>query len=377
MIVGHRVTTVAAPAIPGGTSGGVEPPAVNPAWPDSPANRVARAVSDGTTRPSARYAAAHSMATSQKLTAAHAAAAPLPAPGSASPAAAAASARGRRAGDRVPRRLQALRSGDVGLDQATFSVDRGEFVFLVGSTGSGKSTVMRLLIKELEPTERHDPGRRPRPRRDHRASGCRTTAATSAWSSRTSSCCRTGPCTTTSPTRSRSPAARARRSAAKVPDILRLTGLSTKLHNYPGPALRRRAAARLDRARVRQPPAAAAGRRADRQPRSRDQHRHHAAALPDQPHRHDRAGGHPRPGDGRQDAPPRARALPRADRPRRGHRPVHARRDHARVRPAAARSPRPARRGCSRCGSASSCARRCARCAAAPRRASPRWPPCW
>src|SRR5438270_324640 len=39
-------------------------------------------------------------------------------------------------------------SGDVGLDQATFSIVRGEFVFLVGSTGSGKSTVMRLLIKE-------------------------------------------------------------------------------------------------------------------------------------------------------------------------------------------------------------------------------------
>src|ERR1700739_2885657 len=44
-------------------------------------------------------------------------------------------------------------SGDVGLDQATFAIDRGDFVFLVGSTGSGKSTVMRLLIKELEPTE--------------------------------------------------------------------------------------------------------------------------------------------------------------------------------------------------------------------------------
>src|SRR5438105_12494576 len=43
-------------------------------------------------------------------------------------------------------------TGDVGLDQATFAIDKGEFVFLVGSTGSGKSTVMRLLIKELEPT---------------------------------------------------------------------------------------------------------------------------------------------------------------------------------------------------------------------------------
>src|SRR3954468_23727898 len=42
--------------------------------------------------------------------------------------------------------------GDLGLDKATFSVRRGEFVFLVGSTGSGKSTIMRLLIKELEPT---------------------------------------------------------------------------------------------------------------------------------------------------------------------------------------------------------------------------------
>src|SRR4051794_21203077 len=43
-------------------------------------------------------------------------------------------------------------SGDTGLDGATFSVGRGEFVFLIGSTGSGKSTVMRLLIKELDPT---------------------------------------------------------------------------------------------------------------------------------------------------------------------------------------------------------------------------------
>src|SRR5690348_11901690 len=44
-------------------------------------------------------------------------------------------------------------SGDLGLDQATFAIDRGDFVFLVGSTGSGKSTVMRLLIKEIDPSE--------------------------------------------------------------------------------------------------------------------------------------------------------------------------------------------------------------------------------
>ena len=76
----------------------------------------------------------------------------------------------------------------------------------------------------------------------------------------------------------------------------------------PRPALRRRAAARLDRARVRQPPAAAAGRRADRQPRSRDVDRDHAAALPDQPHRHDRRRRHARPRDGRPHAPARDRA---------------------------------------------------------------------
>ena len=43
-------------------------------------------------------------------------------------------------------------AGDIGLDGATFSVRRGEFVFIVGSTGSGKSTIMRLLIKEREAT---------------------------------------------------------------------------------------------------------------------------------------------------------------------------------------------------------------------------------
>src|SRR4051812_14633040 len=40
--------------------------------------------------------------------------------------------------------------GTVGLDRATFSVTPGEFLFLVGSTGSGKSTIMKLLTKELE-----------------------------------------------------------------------------------------------------------------------------------------------------------------------------------------------------------------------------------
>jgi cell division transport system ATP-binding protein len=122
--------------------------------------------------------------------------------------------------------------GDVGLDQATFSVDREEFVFLVGSTGSGKSTVMRLLIKELEPTEGtirvagHDLGeinhkRVPYYRRnigvvfqDFKLLPNRTVYDNVAYALQVTGGSR-------------------REIRGKVPDILRLTGLSTKLHNYP------------------------------------------------------------------------------------------------------------------------------------------------
>src|SRR3954447_6975951 len=42
--------------------------------------------------------------------------------------------------------------GHVGLDHVSIRMGRGEFVFLVGPTGCGKSTCIRLLMKELEPT---------------------------------------------------------------------------------------------------------------------------------------------------------------------------------------------------------------------------------
>jgi cell division transport system ATP-binding protein len=123
-------------------------------------------------------------------------------------------------------------SGDLGLDQATFAVDREEFVFLVGSTGSGKSTVMRLLIKEHEATEGtirvagRDISAIPRKQvpfyrrnlgvvfQDYKLLPNRTVYDNVAYALQVTGHSR-------------------REIREKVPDILRLTGLSTKLHNYP------------------------------------------------------------------------------------------------------------------------------------------------
>jgi cell division transport system ATP-binding protein len=123
-------------------------------------------------------------------------------------------------------------SGDIGLDDVSFSIRRGEFVFLVGASGSGKSTTMRLLIKESEPTEGaitvagrdlSDISRRRVPyyRRnlgvvfqDYKLLPNRTVYENVAYALQV-----------TGGTR--------REIREKVPDILRLTGLSLKLHSYP------------------------------------------------------------------------------------------------------------------------------------------------
>src|SRR6201986_1443793 len=44
-------------------------------------------------------------------------------------------------------------NGHVGLERVSMRIGRGEFVFLVGPTGCGKSTCIRLLMKELEATQ--------------------------------------------------------------------------------------------------------------------------------------------------------------------------------------------------------------------------------
>src|SRR5215210_395202 len=122
--------------------------------------------------------------------------------------------------------------GSIGLEGATLRIGRGEFVFLVGPTGCGKSTCIRLLLRELEPSRGEiliagrSLGDIPRQRvphlrrnigtvfQDFKLLPNRTVYDNVAYSLQVIGESR-------------------QESRRKVPDILRMVGLSTKLHNYP------------------------------------------------------------------------------------------------------------------------------------------------
>jgi cell division transport system ATP-binding protein len=122
--------------------------------------------------------------------------------------------------------------GSVAVDQASMRIGRGEFVFLVGPTGCGKSTCIRLLQKEIEPSKGEISiagralGEIPRSRvpylrrnigvvfQDYKLLPNRTVYDNVAYSLQVIG-------------------EQRQQIRRKVPDILRLVGLSTKLHNFP------------------------------------------------------------------------------------------------------------------------------------------------
>ncbi|MEX0993585.1 MAG: cell division ATP-binding protein FtsE [Solirubrobacterales bacterium] len=122
--------------------------------------------------------------------------------------------------------------GNVGLDGVSMSIGRGEWVFLVGPTGCGKSTFMRLLLRELEPSRGRvlvagrDIGELPRKRvpklrrnmgvvfQDYKLLPNRTVYDNVAYALQVIGGSKDN-------------------IRRKVPEILRLVGLSTKLHSYP------------------------------------------------------------------------------------------------------------------------------------------------
>ncbi len=122
--------------------------------------------------------------------------------------------------------------GHMALDRVSLAVDRGEFLFLVGPTGCGKSTLIKTLIRDEEATEGsvHIAGRDigamsekkiPQLRRnigtvfqDFKLLPDRTVYDNVAYALQVIG----------------APRAQIR---SKVPEILRLVGLSTKLNSFP------------------------------------------------------------------------------------------------------------------------------------------------
>ena len=53
----------------------------------------------------------------------------------------------------LQRVTKTYRNGVTALEDVNVDVEKGEFVFIVGQSGSGKSTMIRLLLKEEEATK--------------------------------------------------------------------------------------------------------------------------------------------------------------------------------------------------------------------------------
>jgi cell division transport system ATP-binding protein len=122
--------------------------------------------------------------------------------------------------------------GHMALDRVSLAINRGEFAFLVGPTGCGKSTLIKMLIRELETTEGsvsiagRDIGALPEKKipllrrnigtvfQDFKLLPDRTVYDNVAYALQVIGASR----------------AEIRR---QVPETLRLVGLSTKLHSYP------------------------------------------------------------------------------------------------------------------------------------------------
>ncbi len=122
--------------------------------------------------------------------------------------------------------------GHLALDRVSLAIDRGEFVFLVGPTGCGKSTLIKMLIRELAATDGNvriagrDIGAMPDKKipqlrrnigtvfQDFKLLPDRTVYDNVAYALQVLGAHR----------------GEIRR---QVPEILRLVGLSTKLHSYP------------------------------------------------------------------------------------------------------------------------------------------------
>src|SRR5882672_739161 len=122
--------------------------------------------------------------------------------------------------------------GHMALDRVSLAVDRGEFVFLVGPTGCGKSTLIKTLIRDEAATDGtvriagRDIGALPQKKipqlrrnigtvfQDFKLLPDRTVYDNVAYALQVIGASRS-------------------QIRAQVPETLRLVGLSTKLHSYP------------------------------------------------------------------------------------------------------------------------------------------------